>query len=366
MEVLVRVVETGSFSGAARQLRIGQPAVSKTIAQLEERLGVSLLLRSSRGLTPTETGQNFYERAKRSIEEADEAELAARDAGNGLAGRLRFSSSVTFGRLHIMPRLPLFLAAHPQLTVDAILDDHDVDLIEEGIDVGFPIGMLADSTMVARKIGQSRRLVLGTPAYFKQAGEPSTPAELADHQAVIFDLYPMHGRSTWSFRSGTAEETVTLKGNVRTTAVEGLREAVFASLGLCVAPEWVFQPDLDNGRVKQALPAWALSSADLWAAFPTGRRASAKARDLAAFVEDQLRQTNFAEQPARRASNRKMQPTVEFGREIGTILTAPLSDPPSLGHLQRPTGGQSGKTDEVMITGAEAAARAFDSTRQRR
>lgn len=170
MEVFVRVVETGSFSKAARLLRVGQPAVSKTIAHLEERLGVSLLLRSPRGVAPTEGGQNFYERAQRAIEEADEAELAARDAGNGLTGRLRFSSGVTFGRLHIIPRLPLFLAVHPELTVEAILDDRDVDLIEEGIDVGFRMGVLADSAMVARKIGRSRRMVLGTPAYFEQAG----------------------------------------------------------------------------------------------------------------------------------------------------------------------------------------------------
>src|ERR1700738_2892990 len=134
METFIRVVETGSFSGAARQLRVGQPAVSKTIAQLEQHPGVRLLLRPSRGRNPTEAAQNFYERAKRSIEEADEAELAARDAGNGLTGRLRFSSGVTFGRLHIIPRLPLFLAAHPELTVEAILDDRDIDLIAGGID----------------------------------------------------------------------------------------------------------------------------------------------------------------------------------------------------------------------------------------
>ncbi len=297
MEVLVRVVETGSFSGAARLLRVGQPAVSKTIAQLERRLGVTLLLRSPRGLAPTEAGQNFYDRAKRSIEEANEAELAARDAGNGLAGRLRFSSGVTFGRLHIIPRLPLFLAAHPQLTVEAILDDRDVDLIEEGIDVGFRLGMLANSAMVARKIGQSRRLVLGTPAYFEKAGEPPTPAELAGHQAVTCDSCPVRGRSTWLFRSSTAWETVTLKGSVRTTATEGLREAVFAGLGLCVASEWMFQPDLDRGRVKQILPAWILPSLDLWAAFPTGRLASAKARAFAAFVEDQLRIINIVDGP---------------------------------------------------------------------
>jgi DNA-binding transcriptional LysR family regulator len=105
----------------------------------------------------------------------------------------------------------------------------------------------------------------------------------------------MQGRSTWSFRSGTAEETATLRGSVRTTAAEGLREAVFAGLGLCVASEWMFHPDLDNGRVKQVLPAWTLPSTDLWAAFPTGRRTSAKARAFATFIEDQLRRSNFAQ-----------------------------------------------------------------------
>jgi len=118
---------------------------------------------------------------------------------------------------------------------------------------------------------------------------------------VIFDLCPNRGRSTWSFRSGTQEQTVTLKGNVRTTAAEGLREAVFAGLGLCVASEWMFQPDLGNGRVTQVLPDWTLPSMDLWAAFPTGRRASAKARAFTGFVEGQLRQANFAKQASRRA-----------------------------------------------------------------
>src|SRR6202521_4693026 len=133
------------------------------------------------------------------------------------------------------------------------------------------------------------------PPYFEKSGEPSTPAELAGHQAVIYDFCPSKGRATWSFRSGTVEETVTLKGSVRTTAAEGVREAVFAGLGLCVASEWMFQPDLDNGRVKQVMLAWTPPSLYMWAAFPTGRRASANAHAFTAFVEDQLRQTNFAE-----------------------------------------------------------------------
>src|ERR1700749_3874300 len=112
METFVRFIEAGSFSGAAKQLHVGHPAVSKTIAQLEDRLGVRLLLRSTHGLTPTEAGRNFYERAKRSIEEAEEAELAARGAGATLTGRLRICAAVTFARLQIMPRVPIFLAEH--------------------------------------------------------------------------------------------------------------------------------------------------------------------------------------------------------------------------------------------------------------
>src|SRR5712672_2105794 len=115
METFIRVVETGSFSGAARQLRVGQPAVSKTVAQLETYLGVKLLTRSTRGLTPTEAGLGYFERAKRAIEEADEAELAARGAGTGLKGRLRVCAAVTFARIHLIPLLPQFLAQHPDL-----------------------------------------------------------------------------------------------------------------------------------------------------------------------------------------------------------------------------------------------------------
>src|SRR5215813_13268999 len=125
MEAFVRFVDAGSFSGAAKQLRVGQPAVSKTIVQLEDRLGVRLLLRSTHGLKPTEAGRNFYERAKRAIEEADEAELAARGTTAALSGRLRFCGPLTFTRLLVIPRLSIFLAEHPSLEIDVVLEDSD-------------------------------------------------------------------------------------------------------------------------------------------------------------------------------------------------------------------------------------------------
>jgi DNA-binding transcriptional LysR family regulator len=206
METFISVIEAGSFSAAARRLNVGQPAVSKSIAQLEAKLGVRLLLRSTRGLTPTEAGQQFYERAKRALEEADEAELAARGSGAGLSGRLRICAAVTFARLHIVPEMKTFLAAHPDLTLEVLLDDDSVNLLEQGIDVALRMGVLGDSSMTARRLGESRRLVVGTPAYFEQAGVPAAPADLLLHQAIIYDQ--PGGGTSWTFRRDGSELAV--------------------------------------------------------------------------------------------------------------------------------------------------------------
>jgi len=284
MTTFIRVVENGSFSGAARQLNVGQPAVSKTIAQLEGRLQVRLLLRSTHGLAPTEAGQRFYERALLALREVEEAELAARGAGAGLSGRLRVSAATTFARLHIIPRLPAFLARHPDLEVDVILDDRIIDLVAEGIDISLRMGTLPDSNAVARKLAASRRSVLATPAYLARAGEPQTPADLPNHQAIIYS----QAASTWSFRRDSSEVSVAVRGRVRVSAAEGIRAAVLADMGLTIASDWMFAPELENGLVRRVLEPWSLPPIDLWAVFPTGRLASAKARQFASFVEAAL------------------------------------------------------------------------------
>ena len=281
MTTFVRVVETGSFSAAARQLNVGQPAVSKTIAQLEGRLQVSLLIRSTHGLTPTEAGQRFYERAKAAIQEADEAELAARGAGAGLSGCLRVSAATTFARLHIVPLLPRFLERHPDLEIEVILDDRVIDLVTEGVDVSLRMGALPDSSAVARKLATGGRSVLATPAYLARAGEPQNPADLAGHEAVIYSQLP----NVWSFTRDGAEASVSVRGRMRVSAAEGLRAAVLADVGLTIASDWMFAPELASGAVRRMLEGWALPPLDLWAVFPAGRMASAKARQFASFVE---------------------------------------------------------------------------------
>ncbi|PZW91488.1 LysR family transcriptional regulator [Pseudomonas sp. 478] len=285
METFVYVVETGSFSAAARRLNIGQPAVSKAIAQLEARLAVRLLLRSTRGLTPTEAGLAFFERSKRAIEEADEADNAARGAASGLTGNLRICAAVTFGRLHIVPHLGPFLDQNPGLNIDLMLDDRNVNLVEEGVDIALRMGALSDSGLTARKIAECRRVVLGTPTYFEKHGEPTCPADLSKHQAVI---YTLGGNANWQLHNGTDDQSVIINGRIRVNAAEGLRAAVLAHQGLTMASEWMFAPELANGAVREVMRDWTLPNQDLWAVFPTGRMASAKARAFVQYVQGLL------------------------------------------------------------------------------
>lgn len=287
MATFVRVVDTGSFSAAARQSNVGQPAVSKMIAQLEDQLGVRLVTRTTRGLSPTEAGQRYYERALRALEEADEAEVAARGAGKGLTGRLRISAATTFARLHVVPSLPAFMDEHPDLELELIMDDRVIDMVEEGVDVALRMGALPDSTATARKLAAGRRLLVATPDYIARAGAPATPAEIAGHEAVVYTRYEA---AHWTFRHVRgAEASVSVGGRLRVTAAEGLRAAVLADMGLAVASEWMFTRELASGAVVEVLADWALPPLDLWALFPSGRMASAKARAFADYVEGVLK-----------------------------------------------------------------------------
>ena len=284
MEIFVRVVETESFSAAARDLRIGQPAVSKMVAALEDRLQVRLLVRSTRQLRPTEAGQAFYERARRTLAEADEAETAARGLSKGLDGRLRVCAAVTFARLHIVPRIGAFLDAHPDLSVDFVMDDRFIDLMGENIDVALRAGELPDSNMTARKLATCERHVVASPAYLARMGRPSTPDDLHDHTALVYTQGLI--AEEWRFRRATADTSVRIPTRLSFSAAEGIREAVIAGLGLAITARWVMQPELASGSVVAVLTDWSLPHADLWALFPSGRLPTAKARAFVSWFEN--------------------------------------------------------------------------------
>jgi DNA-binding transcriptional LysR family regulator len=186
--------------------------------------------------------------------------------------------------LHIVPRLPEFLEQHPNLNVEMVLDDRNIDLVDEGVDLALRMGTLADSNMTARRIGEARRRVIGTPEYFERYGYPVAPADLLAHQAVIYTRDG--GGEDWTFRKSTAEVSVKLQGRVKITATEGVRAAVLSNIGLTIASEWAFTPELKSGAVISVMDDWILPTIMLSAVYPTGRLASSKARQFAAFAED--------------------------------------------------------------------------------
>lgn len=283
MEVFARVVETGSFSAAARDLRLGQPAVSKLVAALEERLAVRLLLRTTRRLQPTEAGEAFYERARLAIAEADEADSAARGLGSGLQGRLRICAPVTFARLGIVPYLGSFLDAYPLLSIEMVMDDRSVDMLHDNVDLAFRLGDLADSSLTARKLASGRRFIVASPAYLDRHGTPATPADLLSHQVLVYRQQV--GGGEWRLTRGTAVMSVDVGGRLSFTAAEGVRAGVLAGCGLAIVSEWMMGRELASGAVVPVLTDWTLPSLDLWAVHPAGRFLSTKARAFLGWYE---------------------------------------------------------------------------------
>lgn len=292
MRSFVRVHETRSFSAAAKDLNLSQPSVSKAVAQLEQELGVQLFLRSTRGLSPTDAGQTFYQHALRTLDQADLAMQSVSGANASLSGTLRVSGTITFMRQHIIPRLAPFMAQHPRLCIDLLLDDGNIGLVEEGAEVALRMGKLASSSLTARKIGQCRRIVVATPAYLEQHGTPATPGDLAGHAAIILSRGEGGEQVTFS-RDGSVAE-VTLQPRLRISALEGLRSAVLAGLGVAVASEWIFDDELASGQVVEVLADWRMPPLDPWVVLPGGaRHASPQARAFIAFIEEQLAGTRY-------------------------------------------------------------------------
>ncbi|MEN3167920.1 LysR family transcriptional regulator [Gluconobacter sp. OJB] len=281
MTVFVRVVESGSFSAAARLMHLGQPAVSKAVAQLERQLGVQLLLRSAHGLTPTDAGQRYFERVARIVSDAEEADAAARDSTFSLQGRLRVAIPTTFGRIQIVPRLGEFLKKHPRLQMDIELDDRRVDLMAEGIDVAIRVGPLNDSTMIAKRLGSGKRSVIATPRYLGTSLPLETPEDLTLHQAVT---YARDNGVRYKFRQQEREMSAVLSPRLNLSAAEGIRAAVLADLGLTIAADLMFQSELERGTVVRCLTDWSLPPVDLWVVYPSGRLTNAKARAFSDFV----------------------------------------------------------------------------------
>jgi DNA-binding transcriptional LysR family regulator len=288
MQTLVRVVELGSFSAAAREAGSTQSAVSKQVAALEKQLGAQLLARSTRALKLTEAGERYVEQARRLVAEVAEAESELRMGEHRLQGWLRVAASATFGRMKLMPLVQGFLAAHPGVKIDMRLDDGFIDLVEQGIDVAVRIGELPDSGLVARRIGTVRRAVVARRGYFEQRGiaAPHEPADLQQHDCVIFS--ELRAGPVWTFEAipgaGAPEgavASVRVDGRLRTNSGEAVREAVLAGMGLAYAPGWLFEAEMARGEVQRAMPNWWGRPLPMQLVSPPQRRLSGKGKAFA-------------------------------------------------------------------------------------
>ncbi|MGI9263562.1 MAG: LysR substrate-binding domain-containing protein [Gammaproteobacteria bacterium] len=265
MRILVRVVDAGSFSGAARQLGVAPSSVSRQINDLEEQLGVRLFHRTTRQLSLTEAGHIYYERAGSILIDVDEAKLAISQLGSP-SGILRVTLPSAIGRELVVSVLPKFLALYPGIKIVMSIDDQIVDMVERGLDVGIRIGQLKDSTIKARRIGDSRRVVCASPEYIRRAGRPGKPADLSSLDCITWRDHP--GPNVWKFRGADGQQDVRVSGNFFARNADAIIAAAVAGLGFCLLPDWNLGMELrqkqlevvlrDYDAVPKASPVWAV------------------------------------------------------------------------------------------------------------
>lgn len=283
----VRVAELGGFTAAARALSTSQPAVSRQVADLEARLGARLLHRSSTGVALTEDGLVFLDQARAALEAADAAIGTLGVKRGEVAGRVRLGAGVAFGRMHVVPRLAPLLARHPALSVELRLGDGAADLVEEGLDASIRIGEITDPTIVARRIGMTRRAIVATPDYLARAGTPARPEDLSRHDCLLFT--GLATGAAWPLEGPEGRVLAPVSGRFRANSSEAVRAGVLAHLGLYLAPIWLFAEELRDGRVVAVLPGWTPSLLPIQVVFPTRRQVPPRVRAVVEHLAAEFR-----------------------------------------------------------------------------
>ncbi|WP_395608272.1 LysR family transcriptional regulator [Pseudomonas sp. B22129] len=286
MAIFVRVIERGSFSAVAREMQTTQPTISKVLRNLETELGGKLIARSTRHLSLTDEGQRYYTHCREILAAVDAAEHSFQTGKEAIAGPLRIGSSVSFGRLHIAPRLGDFLQQFPGVQVDLQLNDQLQDLVSEGLDVTLRIGELRDSGLVARQIGTTYRVTLASPAYLARHAAPQTPQDLAQHNCLLFNL--LSSQNQWIYDKDGKRHTVRISGNAQSNNSEAVREMVLTGLGIALSPLWLFAADLKAGRVVALLQDYTPLSLPIHAVSAPNRRQSARVRAFVDYLADAL------------------------------------------------------------------------------
>lgn len=289
IRAFVRVAELGSFSRAAQDLHVSQSTVTKQVAWLESYLGTRLLNRNTRGISLTEDGLNYYDSSKSIIHAVEAADGRVGRRSGEISGTLRISTSIAFGRRIVSPMLIDFLQENPKLDIDMNCNDEFVDLVTEGIDVALRMGRMHDSCLGSRLLGINPWVMVAAPGYLARCGTPATPAELSDHDCIVYSS--VQGDAVWQLGSRDGEiENVHVKGRFRSNSLSTLLSATEVELGISILPRYVASLPLREGRLVEVLEDFAPPSQELRAIFTSPKLVSEKVRRLVAFLAPRFRE----------------------------------------------------------------------------
>lgn len=287
IQTFVRVVKAGSLSGAAERLNIAKSAVSRRLADLEARLGVQLLTRTTRRLNLTESGRQYYERCLTILADMEEAELAITSGDIALSGTLRIAAPVSFGISHLSPVLDEFLLQHPELKLELDLNDRTLNFMEEEVDLAIRIGRLEDSSLVARKLADTQMIVCASPDYLTKYGEPTHPQELEQHTGLGYSYSKSH---YWHF-IGEDNKDIPVRINERMRANNGdvLLKAAIDGLGIIMTPDFIGNNAIQNGQLIPILTDYGLTAGDIYAIYPRQRYLPQRLRVLIDYLVERFK-----------------------------------------------------------------------------
>lgn len=287
MRTFVRTLELGSLSAAARELGTTQPTVSKLLAQLEQHLAVRLFQRSTRGLSPTDQGRQFYLDAKLVLDGFDAAVGTVQGMTGQVSGLLRINAPVGLGQLRINAIVGRFLAAHPAVEIELVLDDRYIDMVAEGVDIAFRLGGPLPPDVTGRHLATIPRFLAASPTYLQQRGEPEQPADLTGHDFVRFAWTP--GTTIDLYRGDQALQ-VPVRSRYRVNNALAIREALVLDGGIAICPDWLIHDLLSSGALVQVLPDWMARSQDLYVLAPSRHYQPLRVKAFIDFAVDQFSQ----------------------------------------------------------------------------
>jgi DNA-binding transcriptional LysR family regulator len=291
LNVFAAVVDAGSFVGAAEALEMSKPAVSRHVAELESRLGVRLLQRTTRRLSLTEEGEVFYARASDVLASLQEAESEITSRTGKAAGQLKVSAPVSFGLLHLAPLWAGFMARHPDVVLDLTLSDRMVDLVEEGFDIAIRIASLPSSSLVSRKLSSTRLVLCATPRYLKTHGTPKTPADLARHTVLAYSL--LSSGESWEFDGPQGHASVKVNPRLRTNSGDTCRAVALQHLGIIIQPSFLVADELRSGALVEVMPQYRSLEFGIYAVYPSRKHVLPKVRLLIDYLVAALKKKDW-------------------------------------------------------------------------